>query len=195
MKYVLSGVFAAAVIASGANAVTVASPSCDPAGVTIDNYGNSDLQLCNISGNDTGNNSTFLADLNAGLLFSGYGSADLGDMWSLVGKSDQVGDVNSDLSVGSGVWSATGLGTITVVTLKAGSEFSAFLFDGTDPTVSGTFNTLLANMADGSGLSGRGLSHLGIFTVSGDVAPVPVPAAGLMLLTALGAGAMLRRRR
>jgi hypothetical protein len=84
-----------------------------------------------------------------------------------------------------------------VLTLNRANSFSAFLLDPTQP-LAGQWWT------NGPGNSGMGLSHASIYyrgdagTGTGNgLAPIPLPAAGWLLLTALcGLGAAgLRRRR
>jgi hypothetical protein len=189
--YVFAGMFVAA------SAVSASAATCESGGVTVDDFAPATAFTCNISGNDTGGMSTFLADLSAGTIFSGYGSGDIMETWSLLGKSDALGDgVDAQNGLGDGVWSASGVGEYIVVTLKAGPEFSAYLFSGlTDSDISGTFDTFLAGLGNGTDTDGRALSHMSVFT-AGEivVSEVPLPAAGLMLLTALGGAAAMRRR-
>lgn len=90
----------------------------------------------------------------------------------------------------SGTWSVSswvGIGDAMLV-VKAGTGFIGYLID-TTAGLSGTWTTL--------GLTNKGgnqpeISHLTLYTTP---ATVPVPAAGLLLLGALGGLAALRRRK
>jgi hypothetical protein len=99
----------------------------------------------------------------------------LSDMVSLLGGSG--GDFELDL---------TGIVNAILVFKVGGATFNpdyaAFAVDSGE--VEGTWSNVPRQ--------GAGLSHV---TLYGSVAPVPLPAAGLMLLGALGGLAALRRRR
>ena len=93
------------------------------------------------------------------------------------------GPVNGDKSGTWGLDSLAGYNFIAVI-LKAGNSFGAFLVDvGILPTAPTALWT-----------SSKDLSHAGIYTTGTPVA-VPVPAAGLLMLTALGSLGFLARRR
>ena len=80
----------------------------------------------------------------------------------------------------SGDWAVSGLADKTVITLKAGNGFGAFLLD--KPGLSGLWET------------GKGLSHASIYYI-GTPSEVPLPAAGLLLLGGLGGLGLVGRRR
>lgn len=178
----------------GAQAAT-----CSPDAVTIDGDA---AQACNgpISGNDTGGGSSFLDDLSNGDIFAGYGNINLLMDWELFGKSDEDLTVEADEGSIFGEFAAFGVMDTLVVTLKAGSNFTAFLFtDIAGPNITGTFDTFLAGLLNNQGRA-QNLSHLSIFE-AGDLrddpgpSPVPLPAAGWLLLAGLGGLTVARRRR
>lgn len=125
--------------------------------------------------------------------------------WSYLGKDDggSTGSVQADVGSTTGSWSADfGSGftaSVFSVLLKAGNAYSVFLFDITPSTGSafaGTFDTQLAGLVNGGG-TGQDLSHLevaGVFT-GAPPSPIPLPAAGWMLLAGIGGIAALKRRR
>jgi hypothetical protein len=85
----------------------------------------------------------------------------------------------------SGDWAIDTLAGLThvVITLKAGGGFGAFLLDLT-----------VENPLAGTWASTKGLSHASIY-YNGTPAPIPLPAAGFLMLGALGGLAALRRSR
>jgi hypothetical protein len=110
--------------------------------------------------------------------------------WVLSGKTDGAdGDgvvsfasapVNGATSGNWAVKSFAGLKDV-VITLKAGNGFAAFLLDTSTPS--------------GAWSSSKDLSHASIY-YNGTPAPVPLPAAGWLLLGGLGGlGALARRRK
>lgn len=192
---VVLGIMGAFSVAGMAEAAT-----CAPGGVTLDTGGDYVDCAGPLAGNDTGGGSTFLADLNDGNIFAGYGSINLIADWSLFGKSDEDIFVEADEGAIEGDWSASGFTSNTlIVTLKSGPEFTAYLFENvTGPDIGGTFETLLAGLVNNQGRS-QALSHLSIFSAEREGGDnnneVPLPAAGWMLLAGLGGLAAARRRR
>jgi hypothetical protein len=120
--------------------------------------------------------------------------------FSLFGKTGWVLSDKNDSSDGNGLiefltapingtksgdWAIDTLAGLThvVITLKAGGGFGAFLLDLT-----------VENPLAGTWASTKGLSHASIY-YNGTPAPIPLPAAGFLMLGALGGLAALRRSR
>lgn len=104
----------------------------------------------------------------------------------------------------SGTWAVTSWADFTnyFIVLKGGPSFSAYLID-VALGKSGTFDT--QGIVKGNGTPGPALSHFDIYATSQSaeltelplVMPpaVPLPAGGVLLLSALGIAAIVRRRR
>jgi hypothetical protein len=110
--------------------------------------------------------------------------------WSLASKTDgpdgsgALKFVSAPLTdTKAGTWSLPSSATnvLTVVTLKAGNAFAAFLLE--PGVLSGTWS------------ASKDLSHSSIYTVpGGGPAPVPLPAGLPLILVGTGALVLLRRR-
>lgn len=207
----------AMMMGSSAEAALIDHGTCAVGGVTVTGFApTGDAFDCAgaFEGNDTGNSSDFLAELNAGNIFANFGSGDLGSVWTLLGKSDDGQPSVTVSGTGqTGTWQATGVQVHTVVTVKASDCFSAFLFSPlTTSNVSGTFDVSEAGITVPQGQSGTcydengpvpGISHLSVFVAGGfpppgpdpEINPIPLPAAGWLLIGGLGALAAVRRRR
>jgi len=105
-------------------------------------------------------------------------------------------ETEEDEGATGGGWSVTGWdGWSTVMAvLKGGNSFSAYLLDLTD--TSGQWNTL--GLAKGNGKPGPGLSHFTLYGIEGQTPPpstIPLPAAGWLMLGAIGGLGLAARRR
>jgi hypothetical protein len=188
-RFYASGFVAVAMLTTNADiaaAATVQQPQCSTLSVTTSTscqtvYGNNDsANAMNVFGSGSG-------------VFNTTG-------WLLVDKS---GDnnvkvapfnlVSSPDGAKSGIWSVASFGGYTkaALVLKGGSEaWVAYMIDISK--LSGLWST--QDIRNGGGRQPN-LSHMTLY-VSDFVAPVPVPAAGLLLLGALGMfGAAGRRKR
>ena len=146
--------------------------------------------------------------------YAGNDDADLLNMlevfdktgWSQLAKVDDDRGTDGDLDVsvtlengdGEGIegeWSYTGDISAfdhMIAVLKAGNAFTAYLLDLSVTPLEGTWNT--------AGLDDKGLSHFSLYTRTGGgggggLAPVPLPAAGWMLLAGVGGLAAWGRKR
>jgi hypothetical protein len=97
----------------------------------------------------------------------------------------------------SGSWSLAsfgGYGPLMIV-LKSGHQFGAFLLQEAMNSLSGTWSIERDRCnANGCTKVGKVLSHASVYYTD-QPAPVPLPAAGLMLLGGLAGLAALRRNR
>ena len=145
-------------------------------------------------GNDTGDKGTLLTNLNDNDIFGSY-DADLGEGWSLFGKSDEDAQIDAE-EVVSGEWSidfSPEEYSVFALSIKASDQYVVYLFDlrpDADSIFGGEFET--------TGLLNNGgqvpdLSHMTVAVWDGEV--IPLPAAGWLLLGGLGGLAAMKRRR
>ena len=183
---VLLAAGAMALVTGGANAATL---TCSTITKSENNdatftLGNSTLATCLPIDGESNLNDTNTIDAD----FSLFGKTG----WVLSDKNDSAegngiiefltAPVNGTKS---GSWAIDTLAGLThvVITLKAGGGFGAFLLDLT-----------VADPLAGTWASTKDLSHASIY-YNGTPATIPVPAAGFLLMGALGGLAALRRRR
>jgi hypothetical protein len=202
----ISAVLGSALLTTGfvsmlAIAPATASVTCSVTDVSLGAFDATDCRG-SFEGNDTGAGSTLLDSLNAGL----FSSVPSDVTWSLAGKSDDSNplvlraDEKLLLEGGLGAWNLTSaLSTDTfVLSLKAGTSYSAYLFQGIDFLQSGLDGlfTTMGVALDGSGLAGRDLSHASLFVASRNTGTTPVPEPATLLgLAVVGGGISLSRRR
>ncbi len=109
------------------------------------------------------------------------------------------GDLSFDFSQGdnegkSGTWDFTGFNANEqyMFVLKGGPTFSAYLMDGL--TASGNWNTDGILTGGNNPKPGPGLSHFTVYSTPSAAEPVPEPFTILGSATALGVGALLKRK-
>jgi hypothetical protein len=182
-KLSLAAVLAAFCMVSSANAAT-----CSIRNVYFTLTGSSNATC--VAGDDLGNHGITAQNLE---LF------DLAN-WT-VGDSTEpgVGDgsILFDIAgVSSGRWAAFPNNTASalMIVLKSGHQWGAFLLDGVESYLTGTWNIQRERCnKNGCVMIGKPLSHASVYY--NEPAAVPLPAAGLMLLAGLGGLAALRRKR
>lgn len=117
--------------------------------------------------------------------------------WSEIARINAPGTSDGILSMTyagdnkSGTWSVSSWAGIAqaMLVVKGADGFIAYLMDLS--ATSGSWNTL--GLVNNGGKQPE-ISHLSLYTTSGP-APIPLPAAGFLLLGALGGLAALRRRK
>lgn len=120
--------------------------------------------------------------------------------WVLFGKNDNgpqsgpnnvyytgQGTTGGDWSVDPGAFDSV---LRFLVVIKAGNSWAAYLFEALPLSENGTWSTTAFPNPNNTNL--QNVSHISIYTSS---APIPVPAAGLLLLTAVGGICVVSRRR
>lgn len=141
---------------------------------------------CNgaFSGNDSNSNLDGL-----------FGLTGWNELFKLNGGSGTAGADGIELTVSDNndgkSWMINSFGDLESVMfiMKGGPSFSAFLMNTS--ILSGSWDNL--SMFNGGGRNAD-LSHWSVYATS-NPAPIPLPAAGVLLITALGGLAAMRRRR
>ena len=109
------------------------------------------------------------------------------------GTSDGLLTITYDEGDTSGTWSVdswSGFSSAILVT-KAGPAFAAYLLDLT-AGLTGTWST--AGLTNPGGNQPE-ISHISLYTASGDMSVVPLPAGLPLMLSVLGLGALALSRR
>jgi hypothetical protein len=115
---------------------------------------------------------------------NGIFGADESVIWTVTDKSDQVG-TKIVLGPTYGDWTYTGdtISSPFIIALKAGNEYSAYLFKTLGDLVNGDTGTFLISFLNGGGET-PALSHMSIYTTNSYIPdtsifgnPVPLPAA------------------
>lgn len=162
--------------------------SCDVSNISLGGFKANDCQG-SFSGNDKGENSSLLTDLNNGLFSIGANVT-----WDIIGSSDDK-SLDITTSQGStGTWSLSqaivdsGLSTFAI-SLKSGKNHSVYLFQDIDFSVTGLegiFNTI--GVATNKKGKAQDISHASLFKASYATAPempkvqsVPEPATAAAL--------------
>jgi len=149
------------------------------------------------AGNDTGAQGTAEGLLDGGLFQSFVGSGN----WSLGGKSDGGSNnfgftATQNKSTGGWGFSTPFTGTFAL-SLKAGNNYSLYLFDNVTSFTQGTFDTIGVAL-NGSKTAGRDLSHASLFVFNptqpnpgnnaGQPVPEPLTVLGTMMAAGMGYG-------
>lgn len=156
-----------------AGSSSAATLSCMSGGTTF-SLGASDATAC-FAGNDSNT-------IDSNFVMFGMSG------WTLADKNDDATSGDQSITFGqgpannvkSGSWDITDITGFSkvVLNLKSGNDWGSFLVS----TTSGTWST------------SKDLSHASIYYIDAPT-PVPLPAGGLLLISALGAGALASRRK
>lgn len=157
---------------------------------------NSTACVNQIGGNDSdktvGNGVTNVNTVNGGLF--GFTNWTLNSRYEDTGTYSTVGLLTgTGAAKKSGTWSVSswkGIGAAMLV-VKGGNGFASYLLDLTAGLSGGWSMAAVLN----NGGKIPDMSHISLYTVPGAPAAVPVPAAGLLLVGALGGLAAVRSRK
>ena len=148
-----------------------------------------------MAGNDLGSGGIDDGNLN----FFGFTNWAVGDSTDLSQGDDSVQFASAPVVLAtSGTWSLqpySGFDAVMIV-LKSGKTYGAFLLDKMASGLSGSWSITGDQNCNRNGCAttGKQLSHASVY-YSGVPSPVPLPAAGFLLIGGLAGLAALRRKR
>ncbi len=185
-----------------AKTVPLPPPSCvfGTSSTTGVDVWNSTACVNSIGGNDSdktvGNGVTNVNTAVAGGGLFGINAWTLNSRYSITAGGSISGLLSGAGTGQTGTWSVSswsGIGAAMLV-VKAGNNFVSYLLDISAGLGGGWSTQALRN----GGGQIPGISHVSLYTIPGTTpppAPVPVPAAGLLLIGALGGLAALRGKK
>ncbi|WP_139170500.1 hypothetical protein [Lutimaribacter saemankumensis] len=192
-------------------AASADASTCSVSGATITKIGSTNVApalaatACEDYAGNIGAGSTFIDGLNAGTFFTGEFAA--GTTWTFVGKEDSSTDdpdITAQIGNTIGTWSAdfdSLLVNNVIIALKGTQNGALFLFKGLNPSASyfeGGFDMTLAGLIAGGSGGGGGLSNLsvaGVYVSDPPGGVIPLPAGLPLLLSAIGIGGLISRRK
>lgn len=192
MKLSKFGILSASLGALMALASASQAATCSIDGVTFSL--NIAVDSTCVAGNDLGANGIVANDLSMFGL-TGWGIGDSTD--ASAGDGSVIFASAPAVSTTGGTWSLqsySGYDPLMIV-LKSGTQYGAFLISELISGLSGTWGITQEQCnKKGCRETGKDLSHASVY-YNGEPSQVPLPAAGFLLIGALGGLAALRRKR